>query len=398
MSDIFLSRRTALCGLGLGGLALTSAPTRLLAQEGGQPSLASLAAAKGLLFGTAVGVGQPGSLTGMFSDPRMMAIVDRECGVLVAENEMKQYVIAAQPDTIDFSRADRLADWAREKGKKLRGHTLLWNHPKYTPGWLVERYAQAPREDLARWLSGYVGAVATHFGTRVHSWDVVNETIDPETGDLRDSLFQSRLGFDAVRIAFETAKQKAPHAQLVYNDYMSWGSGSAKHRAGVLRLLERFRAEKVPVDALGIQGHIGTEQGAGSGGDLNATAVREREWRGFVDAVTAMGYRLLITEFDVSDRRLAGSIAQRDAEVAAVGKAYLDLMLAYPQLDHILCWGLVDRYSWLQNFSPREDKLPLRPLPYDVDYREKPLRGAIAQALQAAPVRTSHSTKGNHTP
>jgi endo-1,4-beta-xylanase len=376
MAAITLSRRAA-----LGGIALAVTPARLAFAQGAEASLADLGAAKGVLFGTAVGAGRPGTLTGMFADPRMMAIVERESGVIVAENEMKQYVIAAQPDAMDFTRGDALAKWAGDKGKKLRGHTLFWNHPKYTPAWLTARYADAPREALAKWLGGYVGAVADHYGKQVHSWDVVNETIDPDTGELRDSLFTGKLGFDALRIAFDTARERAPHAQRVYNDYMSWGDGSAKHRAGVLRLLERFRKEDVPVDALGLQSHIGTE------GDLRASAQREREWRGFVDQVTAMGYRLLVTEFDVSDRRLNASIEKRDAEVAAVGRAYLDLMLSYRQLDHLLCWGLVDRYSWLQRFSPRDDKAPLRPLPYDADYRPKPLRTAIAAALSAAPAR-----------
>ncbi|MEZ0496986.1 endo-1,4-beta-xylanase [Sphingomonas sp. IW22] len=371
-----MTRRAA-----LGGLALALPAARLAAAQDSAPSLSALAAQKGILFGTAVGAGRPGTLTGMLSDPRMMAIVGRECGVIVAENEMKQYVIAAQPGKLAFERGDSIANWARDHGKKLRGHTLLWNHPKYTPAWLTERYQGAPREGLATWVRDYVGGVAAHYRGRVHSWDVVNETIDPDTGELCDSLFQQKLGFDAIRIAFEAAKEQGPDAQRVYNDYMSWGSGGAKHRAGVLRLLERFRREQVPVDALGLQSHIGVGDGD------NAT--REREWRAFVDAVTDMGYRLLITEFDVNDRGAPADPARRDAEVAAVGKGYLDMMLSYRTLDHLLCWGLVDRYSWLQGFTPREDKLPQRPLPYDARYRPKPLRQAIADALIAAPSRAA---------
>lgn len=368
----------------LGGIAVAALPAAVR----DTPPLARLAAAKGVTFGTAVGGGRPGSLTGMLSDPRMMAVVAREAGAIVAENEMKPYVIAQVADARDFAPGDRIADWARMHGKRLRGHTLLWNTPQYVPQWLEQRFADAPAAALAAWLERYVGDVVGHFGPQVHAWDVVNETVDPATGAPRDTVFQRKLGFEALRIAFETARARAPHARRVYNDFMSWGEGSAAHRAGVLRLLERFRRENVPVDALGVQSHIGTEQSAtGSGGDMAHTRTREREWRAFLDAVTAMGYRLAITEFDVSDRRLAGSIAARDAEVAAVGKGYLDLMLSYRQLDGLICWGLVDRYSWLQGFSPRDDRQPLRPLPFDDDYRPKPLRNAIAAALKAAPAR-----------
>jgi endo-1,4-beta-xylanase len=169
---------------------------------------------------------------------------------------------------------------------------------------------------------------------------------------------------------------------------MSWGAGSAKHRAGVLKLLRRFRAENVPVDTLGLQSHIGTEQSASvTGGDMVESREREQEWRRFLDEVVSMGYRLAITEFDVSDRGVTGSIKARDDRVRSVAKAYLDLTLSYPQVDELLCWGMVDRYSWLQQFSPRADGQALRPLPYDEGYRAKPLRDAIAQAIRHAPLR-----------
>ena len=42
--------------------------------------------------------------------------------------------------------------------------------------------------------------------------------------------------------------------------------------------------------------------------------------------------------------------------VADYAKAYLDVMLSYPQLRDILAWGMVDRYSWLDGFDPRADK------------------------------------------
>jgi endo-1,4-beta-xylanase len=32
------------------------------------------------------------------------------------------------------------------------------------------------------------------------------------------------------------------------------------------------------------------------------------------------------------------------------------MMLSYRDRDQVLCWGMVDRYSWLQKYSPRPDK------------------------------------------
>ena len=53
-----------------------------------------------------------------------------------------------------------------------------------------------------------------------------------------------------IDLAFHTAREQLPTAQLVYNDYMSWEPQHAKHCDDVLRLLEGFRKRGTPVDAL----------------------------------------------------------------------------------------------------------------------------------------------------
>jgi len=370
------SRREFVAGALGAGVASMVGP----AWAEGERPLKTLAADKGILFGSSVGAGKAGTLTGSFSDGGYRDILKKQCAVLVPENELKSYVIAAVPGKYDFEPADRIAQFARSNGMKLRGHTLLWNRVKYTPKWLLDHVASLAAPAAEKFLRDYIQRVCTHYGTQIFSWDVVNETVDPKSGQVRDTPFTRALGFDALRIAFEAAREHAPRAQLVYNDYMSWEAGNEQHRAGVLRLLEQFKARNVPVDALGVQSHIG-----------NAGRIQDpqrKQWREFIDAVVAMGYKLLITEFDVNDRDLPGDPATRDAQVAAAARDYLDFMLSYEQLDQVLCWGMVDRFSWLQNFSKRADRTPQRPNPYDDDYRAKPLRDAIAAAFESAPKRS----------
>jgi endo-1,4-beta-xylanase len=343
-------------------------------------SLKSIAAEKGILFGSSVGAGQAGSLGGSFSDAGYLDILKKECSLLVPENELKSYVLAAEPGKYNFERADRIAQFANSNDIKMRGHTLLWNRVEYTPKWLLDHVAALSAPAAEKFLRDYIQRVCTHYGAQIISWDVVNETVDPKSGQVRDTSFTKVLGFDALRIAFEAAREHAPGAQLVYNDYMSWESGNEQHRAGVLRLLEQFRTKKVPVDALGVQSHIGN--------DGRIQDAQHKQWRSFIDDVVAMGYKLLITEFDVNDKDLLGDPATRDAQVAAAARGYLDLMLTYRQLDQVLCWGMVDKFSWLQRFSPRSDKLAQRPTPYDDNYRPKPLREALAAAFQSAPKRS----------
>ncbi|KRA61130.1 glycosyl hydrolase [Caulobacter sp. Root655] len=375
------SRRGVLgSGLAAGALVLGATSAR-----GSTPSLASLAKAKGLRFGTAVGAGPVGSITGSFEDARHRQLLIDECGVLVPENELKWYVLRPDAKTFAFERADRIAAFAQAHDIALRGHTLLWHHPQWFPAWLdAYDFGPRPATSAEAMLVDHITRVCAHY-PQIDSWDVVNETIDPTDGAIRRTVFSEAMGQErTLDVAYHAARAAAPRTRLVYNDYMSWEAGNETHRAGVLKLLEGFRARGTPVDALGVQSHIGAENADSFTGFGRP---QEREWRAFLDEATGMGYDLAITEFDVHDKGLPLDFAARDAAVAAYGRAYLDLMLSYRQTKEVLAWGLVDKYSWLQNQWPRQDGKPKRPTLYDNDYRPKPLREAMAAAFRSAASR-----------
>jgi endo-1,4-beta-xylanase len=262
----------------------------------------------------------------------------------------------------------------------------MWQPSKWLPKWVNEHdFGANPKKEAERLLVEHVGTVCKHFGDVVSSYDVVNEAVDPKTGELRANVFTERLGaLDELDLMFRLAHEYAPNAQLVYNDYMSWGDGYIKHRAGVLRLLHEFRKHGTPVHALGLQSHIGATEDGSEGTSARGYDV---EWRKFLDEVSAMDYDLLITEFDVNDREFPAGVVQRDLAVASIGKAYLDLTLSYPRVKTMMCWGMVDSVSWLQDRYPRADGLPQRPCPYDEGFASKALRTAILKAIEAMPQR-----------
>ncbi|WOI53480.1 endo-1,4-beta-xylanase [Parvularcula sp. LCG005] len=339
----------------------------------GQPSLASLAKAKNIKFGSAMAAGQ-------LNNDRYTDIIKRECGIIVAENENKIYVINPQPDVMNFAPGDALVDFAKANDLGMRGHTLIWHHPQWLPKWINEKdWGSAANAEA--YLNQYVSAVASRYEPFYSSWDVVNETIDPATGELRETSFSRAMGPEVIDYCFHVAREAAPSAKLAYNDYMDWAPASDKHRAGVLRLVERLVKSGAPIDAVGLQSHSNEDAPAGY------TKERARIWKSFCDEIVGMGLDLYITEFDVDDSRMEADITARDTEIAAYTKDYLDLMLSYPQTKDLLIWGMVDSENWLQGFQPREDGLPKRPTVYDADYQPKPMRDAIAAALKAAPQR-----------
>ena len=372
----------------LGGAAILATGGAHAEMAGSDPgSLAGLARAKGLTgFGTAFGgVGAPGSA---FSDLGARQIVLRECNILVPENELKWTAVRPNPKDFVFTGADALLDWAEQNQMKMRGHNLLWLRPDRNPGWLnAYDFGPRPGTEAERLLRDHVDTVCKRYGTRIFTWDVVNEAIDPATGQMRDMVFSRHLGDNCMDIVFDAARKAAPRAALVYNDFMTWGDNSARHRDGVLKLLDRMKSRKVPVDVLGVQSHIG----AGEIGDVKGTmtfdAREEADWKSFMDAATRLYPRLQITEFDVSELGTPADIEARDRIIADLARRYLDMMLSYRGLDHVMCWGMLDHHSWLQSRTRRPDGMLKRGCPYDPNYKPKPLRQAIADAFRAAPPR-----------
>jgi len=373
--------------------ALSGAAAMVAGQASGEvagsdtQSLASLARAKGLTgFGNAIGgVGRPGSA---FSDLGARQIQLRECNILVPENELKWTAVRPNPKNFNFADADVLVDWAEENHMKIRGHNLLWLRPDRNSDWLNNYdFGARPGTEAERLLREHVTTVCKHYGNRIFTWDVVNEAIDPITGRMRDMVFSRHLGDDCMDIVFDAARKASPQAVLVYNDFMTWGDNSARHREGVVRLLDSMKSRKVPVDALGVQSHIGAGEIGNVKGTMTFDAREQADWKNFMDAATALHPRLQITEFDVSELGTAADIAARDRIIADLARRYLDMMLRYPGLDHVMCWGMLDHHSWLQSRTRRPDGMLKRGCPYDPNYQPKPLRQAIADAFRNAPAR-----------
>ena len=352
------------------------------AEAKAEPTLKDLAKRKGLRFGNAIA-----NAPDRFGNAAYRALTARECGVIVAENETKWQALEPAQGKYNFGPADEMFKWAKSQGLQVRGHTLVWQPEKWLPGW-VNKYdfGAQPAREAERLLAKHIKTVCQHYGRDIYSYDVVNEAVDPADGLLRKNVFTERLGaVEQIDLAFRTAKEHAPHAQLVYNDYMRGDAGSAMHRAGVIKLLQALKAKGTPVDAVGLQSHIG------SWDDVKDGKQQAVEWRKFLDEVTGMGYKLLITEFDVNDRELPGDIAKRDTGVAALAKDYLDLTLSYPQVTDFLLWGMADHVSWLRTWyeAPRKDGLMMRGTPYDEQLRAKPLRAAIAASFKTMPMRVA---------
>jgi hypothetical protein len=194
----------------LGAAALGFAPRALAAPP---TALDTIGKPHGVRFGTSVGMRE-------FPDPRYRALIEAECGVIVPENELKMYAIQPHgPDDFAFAKADMLVDYATKHGLLVRGHNLIWHHPKFMPRWAETLdYGPRPADRVTQILTRHIDTVCRRYGTRIYTWDVVNEAVDNHSGALRETAFSRAMGSPeaVLDLAFHAARTAVPHAELVY--------------------------------------------------------------------------------------------------------------------------------------------------------------------------------------
>lgn len=345
-----ISRRSFL-GAGAAALAF---PAR--AQD--THSLKAIAASKGIVFGSAAASYE-------LKHADFTPILAREAAQLVPEYEMKRDALEPVRGQYDFSGLDTLYNFARRNGLSMRGHPLVWYAAN--PSWL-EPALKAQRDE--RLMTGFIQAVMHRYD--MASVDVVNEAIADDGNGLRPSPWLTAFGPSYIDMAFRAARAANPRTRLVYNDYGCEQGPNDRFRATTLKLLDGLIARGVPIDALGLQGHL----------SAFGAKVDQRKLRDFLAEVRARGLDVLVTELDVWDTGGPSAIAARDRAVADEARRFLDVVLDSPATKAVLTWSLSDRYI----DPPDEWKLKLmgwryRKLPYDAGMRRKPLWTALAQSF-----------------
>jgi endo-1,4-beta-xylanase len=371
-------RRRVLAG-GLAALgAGVGAPLGAAAPSAAIDRLKQLALAKGLIYGTTISAKQ------ITHDRAFIALVERQAGLVVPENDMKwQDINRGAPGDDDYGPADTVAGFAVESGMALRGHNLLWYFR--TPSWFFTLPDRAAKE---RVVVDHIKTLAGRYRGIVHSWDVVNEPIEPNDGradGLRKAVFLEALGPGYLDLAYRLARATDPKARLVVNEY-NVELDSPEHEARrivLLDLLRHMQKAGTPVDAVGIQAHL-----TAVGGPPFSPARLRR----FLADIAALGLTIQITELDVTDENAPADIALRDRLIADTYRRFLDAALDEKAVKMVVTWGLSDRHSWIvrreTNQSKwRKDGLPSRPLPFDADLRPKPAFTAMAEAFAHAPAR-----------
>jgi endo-1,4-beta-xylanase len=321
-------------------------------------TLRQVAAHTKLRIGTAV------DMNALAKDATYRQMVGDQFSTVTPENVMKWEVVEPQRGHYDFSAADELVRFARAHGQKVRGHNLVWH--SQLPAWLTSG-TWTPAQ-LRSILRQHIFTVAGHFRGQIWARDVVNEAID-DTGKLRDSIWSRALGESFIADAFRWAHQADPKAILFYNDYNIEGVNTKS--TAVYNLVKRLRAQGVPIQGVGIQGHLSTDYPFPNDMLLN------------LRRFAALGVDTAVTEADVR-HTLPSTPAKVNAQAQGFSLMLQSCLLVRSCISYTL-WGFTDKYNWVPYTFPGQGEAT----PFDVNFKPKPAYDTMRRDLALAPTLRS---------
>ena len=116
------------------------------------------------------------------SDQDQINLVKKEFNSITAENDMKPGELHPKEGVWNFEKADKIADFCRQNGIKLRGHCLCW-HSQFCDWMFTDKKGkEVKKEVFYERLRDHIHTVVNRYKDVVYAWDVVNEAMSDGGG------------------------------------------------------------------------------------------------------------------------------------------------------------------------------------------------------------------------
>lgn len=296
------------------------------------------------------------------------ALVAQQFNMVVCENEMKFDATEPNRNGFSFGNGDRLVNFANRHNMYVRGHTLVWH--SQNPSWLTtdgtKNTNNFTRDELLSILKNHITKVVGHWKGKVKEWDVANEVLsdnqqtiysNPKGYDLRHSVWSSGIGEDFIDSAFVWAHRADPDAILILNDYGVEGKGWAKSEA-LFNLAMRLKNSNIPIDGIGLQGHM--DAGLNYVSSIEANIKRCQE----------AGLLCRITELDLGISSTSADNLQKQAQSFYT---LAKIAMRNENCKSLMIWGLSDDLTWRTGRNP---------LLFDGSLNKKPAYWGVHEALR----------------
>ena len=332
--------------------------------------------------------------------------------------ELQVPVVNDAGDSLDFSRADAMADkilaWNNahpDQKIRIRGHVLVW-HSQTQEWFFHENYditkPYVNKETMNRRLEWFISSVFDHyFGEAAngkydglfYGWDVVNEAVIGNTYrtdkvSAAESLSEIRHGNNSswwhvyesnefIINAFKYANKYAPeNVELYYNDF---GETDNTKCEGIVKLINDVKsADGTRLDAFGMQAHY------------NVDGFSAAQFKSVAKKYAQAAGKVQLTELDFkASSTYDGTAATKESEYTKMAYCHKNLYEAIKALKKegtnvsgITVWGVIEPNSWLHSQSDLgggASGSAQCPLLFDGNYKAKPAYWAYVDASQLKP-------------
>ena len=304
-------------------------------------------------------------------DPVQTDLIKREFNSVTAENDMKPEPTEPKEGVFNWEGADRIANFCRQNGLKMRGHCLMWH--SQIGKWMYED--NPTKEVFYERMRKHIHAVVNRYKDVVYCWDVVNEAMTDDANSIdpyRQSPMYKLCGDEFIAKAFQFAREADPKGLLFYNDYNECDPVKSQR---IYNMVKAMKQAGVPIDGIGMQGHYNiygpTEQAVDDAISLYKKVVKHIHVTELdIRVNTEMGGQLRFSRegVNVSDS-VKQHLADQYARVFNVFRKHKDV------IECVTFWNLSDRDSWLGAAN--------YPLPFNAQYQPKLAYDVIKNMLPA---------------
>lgn len=332
--------------------------------------------------------------------------------------ELQVPIVNDAGDSLDFSRADAMADKILEWNNahpdqkiRIRGHVLVW-HSQTQEWFFHENYditkPYVNKETMNRRLEWFISGVFDHYFGKAangkydglfYGWDVVNEAVIGNTYrtdkvSAAESLSEIRHGNNSswwhvyesnefIINAFKYANKYAPaNVELYYNDF---GETDNTKCEGIVKLINDVKsAEGTRLDAFGMQAHY------------NVDGFSAAQFKSVAKKYAQAAGKVQLTELDFkASSTYDGTAATKESEYTKMAYCHKNLYEAIKALkaeganvSGITVWGVIEPNSWLHsqsNLGGGASGSAQCPLLFDGNYKAKPAYWAYVDATKLQP-------------
>ncbi|PRY96617.1 endo-1,4-beta-xylanase [Marinilabilia salmonicolor] len=311
----------------------------------------------------------------LVKDSSIQAIVKKDFNSITLENGMKMYAVHHSENEYNWKHVDDVVHYAQQNNIRLHGHAFIWHSG--TPRWINEMEPDSTALDKI--MEDYILTYGKRYQGKVAGWDVVNEALLDSTGEFRKSIWYKTMGEGYIARAFELAHKADPGAVLFYNDFNIERDTVKLH--SMLRMIEKLRAQNVPISGIGFQMHIRMD-------------TDEKTIEYALKKAAETGLQIHLSEIDIifnkHDDTPGGGIQIYDELTEEMLQAQADkyqwLAEAYirnvpkQQRYGMTVWGFSDKHSWIPSFFDLNDW----PCIYDENMNPKPAYYGFIKGLKTS--------------